>query len=126
MSLKLEADPKSPVIQIAAWLTFFHELPGVKNSVVGLKPEMSIRLPTHFRARPISDEARVALSCRNDQKSGNGIHSISQAFSPLKDPIDGGSHVVRQRRFGARVYVNKVDRTGTSRGEDAKIVALRE
>src|SRR5260370_23645794 len=87
---------------------------------------MSIHLPAHFRARTVSDEACIALSCRNNQKSGDGVPSISQALPPLKDPIDGGSHAVRQRRFSARVYVNKVDGAGASRGENAKIIALRE
>jgi hypothetical protein len=87
---------------------------------------MSIHLPAHFRARTVSDEACIALSCRNNQKSGDGVHSISLAFPPLKDPIDGDSHTLRQRRFSARVYVYKVDRTGASRGENAKIVALGE
>src|SRR5882724_2135555 len=87
---------------------------------------MSIRLPAHFRAWTVSDEARATFSRGNDQKSGDGIHSIAQALPPLKDPIDGGSHAVRQRRFSARVYVNKVDGAGSSRGENAKIIALRK
>src|SRR5882672_9458063 len=87
---------------------------------------MSIRLPAHFRAWTVSDEARATFSRGNDQKSGDGIHSIAQALAPLKNPIDGGSHAVRQRRFSARVYVNKVDRAWASRGENAKIIALGE
>src|ERR1700687_4611379 len=87
---------------------------------------MLIRLPAQFRAGTVSDEACIALSCRNNQKSRDGIHSISQALPPLKDPIDGGSHAVRQRRFSARVYVNKVDGAGACSGENAKIIALRE
>jgi hypothetical protein len=31
--------------------------------VVGLIPEVTIRLPVHFRAGTIPDETRVALSC---------------------------------------------------------------
>src|SRR6202521_1734979 len=87
---------------------------------------MSIHLPAHFHARTVSDEACIALSCRNNQKSGDGVHSISQDLPPLKDPIDGGSHAVRQRRFSARVYVNKVDGAWARRGENAKIIALGE
>src|SRR6266700_2389661 len=87
---------------------------------------MLVRLPANLRARTVSNETRVALSCRNNQKSGDGVNSISQTLPPLKDPIDGGSHAVRQRRFNARVYVNKVDGAGAGRGEDAKIIALRE
>src|SRR6266566_2930903 len=87
---------------------------------------MLVRLPANLRARTVSNETRVALSCRNNQKSGDGVNSISQTLPPLKDPIDGGSHAVRQRRFSARVYVNKVDGARAGRGEDAKIIALRE
>src|SRR5713101_7678775 len=87
---------------------------------------MSICLPAHFRARTVSDEACIALSCWNDQKSRNGIHPVSQTLPPLKDPIDADSHTLRQRCFSARVYVNKVDGAGASRGENAKIIALRE
>jgi len=49
--LKLVPSPERAVLQIAGWLTFFHELSGVKDSVVCLKPQMPIRLPAHFRAR---------------------------------------------------------------------------
>src|SRR5882724_3477432 len=124
--LEFVAGPQCPVIEVAAWLALLHEFPRVKNSVVGLKPEVTIRLPAHFRARTVPDKACIALSCRNNQKSGDGVDSISQALPPLKDPIYGGSHAVRQRRFSARVYVNKVDGAGTSRGENAKIIALGE
>jgi hypothetical protein len=36
--LEFVAGPQGPVIQVAAWLAFFHELACIKNSVVGLKP----------------------------------------------------------------------------------------
>src|SRR5438270_4891428 len=87
---------------------------------------MLVRLPANLRARTVSNKTRVALSCRNNQKPGNGVHSVSQTLPPLKDPIDGDSHTPRQRCFNARVCVNEVDRPGASRGENAKIVALRE
>src|SRR5216684_7631034 len=87
---------------------------------------MSIRLPAHFRAWTVPDETRATLSRGNNQKSRDRIHSVSQTLPPLKDPIDGGCHAVRQRRFSARVYVNKVDRAGASRGENTKIIALGE
>src|SRR6266705_933210 len=87
---------------------------------------MLVRLPANLRARTVSHETRVALSCRNNQKSGDGIHSVSQTLPPLEDPIDGDSHTLRQRRFNARVCVNKVDGSRAGRCEDAKIIALRE
>src|SRR5216684_1968688 len=72
------------------------------------------------------NETRVALSCGNNQKSRYGIHTVAQILPPLKDPIEGGSHTVRESRFNMRVYVDKVDGTRTSRGDDAKIIALRK
>ena len=124
--LEFIAGPQCPVIQVVAWLTLFDKLACVKNPVVGLKPKMSVRLPVNLRARPVSNEARIAVSRGNNQKSGDGIHSVSQTLPPLKNPIDGDSHAVRQRRFNARVGVDKVDGTRASRGENAKIIALGE
>src|SRR5262249_27115176 len=124
--LEFVAGPQCPVIEVAAGLTLFDKLARVKNSVVGLEPEVPIRLPPHFEARTMTDEARATLSRGNDEKSGDGIHAISQALPPLKDPIDGGSHAVRQRRFSARMYVDKVDRPRSGGGENPKIIALGE
>src|SRR6266436_4263407 len=124
--LELVAGPQCPVIEVAAWLTLFDKLARVKNSVVGLKPHVTIHLPPHFRPRTVPDEPRIALSRRNSQKSRDGIHSVSQALAPLKDPIDRSRHTVRQGRFNARVYVDKVDGARTCGGDDAKIVALWE
>ena len=87
---------------------------------------MLVRLPAQFGAWTVSDETCVALSRRNNQKSGDGVHSISQARPPLEDPIDGDSHTLRQRRLSARVCVDKADGAGASRGENAKIIALGE
>src|SRR5882724_13067801 len=122
--LEFVAGPQCPVIEVAAWLTLFDKLARVKNSVVGLKPQVTIRLPAHFCAWTMPDETRVALSCGNNQKSRDGIDPVSQALAPLKDPIEGGSHTVRERRFNVWVQVNKVDRSRTCGGDDAKIVAL--
>src|SRR5258705_2397672 len=124
--LEFVAGPQCPVIQVAARLAFFHQLACIKDSVVGLKPQMAIRLPTHFRARTVPDEARITFSRRNNQKSGDGIHSVSQTLPPLKNPIDGDSHTPRQSCFNARVGVDKVDGAGASRGENTKIIALGE
>jgi hypothetical protein len=124
--LELVAGPQCPVIEVAGWLTLLDEFPRVKDSVVGLKPQVTIRLPVQLRPRTIPDETRVALSCGNDQKSRDGIHTVLQALPPLKYPIEGGSHIVRQHRFNMRMYVDKVNGTRTCRGEDAKIIALRK
>src|SRR6266705_2605098 len=101
--LEFVAGPQCPVIEVAAWLTLFDKLARVKNSVVGLEPEVPICLPPHFEARTMPDEPRIALSRGNNQKSGDGIHPIPQALPPLKYPINGGSHTMRQLRFKMRV-----------------------
>jgi hypothetical protein len=36
----------------------------------------------------VPDEARIVLSCSNNQRSRDGIHSVSQTLPPLKNPID--------------------------------------
>src|SRR5215469_11426408 len=87
---------------------------------------MPVRLPAHLGARTVPDEGGVTFSRRNNQKSGHGIHSVSQALPPLKNPIDGDGDITRQRRFNMRVYIDEVDRPRARRGDDAKIVALRE
>src|SRR6266550_1548627 len=125
-SLELVAGPQCPIIEVAAWLTLLNEFPRVKNSVVGLKPEVAIRLPPHLRAWTMPDETRVALSCGNNQKSRDGIHTVAQTLPPLKYPINGDGHTVRQRRFNMRVYVDKVDGARTCGGDDAKVIALRK
>src|SRR6266568_177083 len=124
--LELVAGPQCPVIEVAAWLTFFDKLARVENSIVGLKPQMPIHLPAHFGARTMPDEPGIALSRRNNQKSGDSVDSVSQTLAPLKDPIDGSRHTMRQRRFNARVCVDKVDGAGAGSGDDAKIIALRK
>src|SRR5260370_38800118 len=70
--LEFVAGPQCPVIEVAARLALFHEFPCIKNPVVGLKPEMTIRLPAHLRAWTVSDETPATLSRRNNQKSGDG------------------------------------------------------
>ena len=87
---------------------------------------MWICLPAHFRARTVSHKACVTLSGRNNQESWNGVHSVSQTFPPLKDPIDGYSHTFRQRSFRARVGVDKINRAGASGRENTEVIALRE
>src|SRR6266566_4743146 len=124
--LEFVAGPQCPVIEVAAWLTLFDKLARVKNSIIGLKPEVTVRLPAHLHAWTMPDEPRIALSRGNNQKSGDGIHSVSQTLAPLKDPIEGGSHTVRQCRFNVRVYVDEIDGAGTGGGDDAKIIALRK
>jgi len=73
---------------------------------------MSIHLQAHFRARTVSDEARITFPRRNNQESGDGVHSISQALPPLER-----SNRLRQRRFNARVRVYKVGDAGHDDGQ---------
>src|SRR5579862_178499 len=77
IALELVAGPQSPVIEVAAWLALLNEFPRIENSVVGLKPEMTTRLPAHLCAWTMSDETRFALSCWNNQKPRDRIHTVA-------------------------------------------------
>jgi hypothetical protein len=79
--------PQCPVVEVAGWLTLLYEFSRVKHSVVGLKPEVTGCLPAHLSAWTISDKTRVTLPSGNNQKSGDGIHSVAPALAPLKYPI---------------------------------------
>jgi hypothetical protein len=83
-------------------------------------------LPAPLRAWTMANETGVALSCGNNQESRDGIHTVAQTLPPLKYPINGDSHTVRQRCFNMRVYVDKVDGARACGGEGAKIIALRK
>src|SRR5438477_11865578 len=74
--LELVAGPQCPVIEVAAWLTFFDKLARVENSIVGLKQQMPIHLPAHFGARPMPDDTGIALSRRHNQKSGVRVDTV--------------------------------------------------
>jgi hypothetical protein len=76
--LEFVAGPQCPVIEVAAWLTLFDKLARVRNSVVGLEPEVPIRLPPYFEARTMPDEPRIALSRGNNQKSGTPSRGLSR------------------------------------------------
>src|SRR4029077_15437571 len=89
--LELIAGPQCPVIEVATGLTLLNEFPPVKDSVVSLKPEVTIRLPAPLGAGTMPYETRVTLSCGNNQKSRDGVHTVAQTFAPLKYPIKGGS-----------------------------------
>src|SRR6267142_2314835 len=52
---------------------------------------MSIHLQAHFRARTVSDEARITFPRRNNQESGDGVHSSRRLSRRWKDPIACGS-----------------------------------
>src|SRR5580693_5109692 len=64
-SSKLVSCPQLQVINVAAGRRFFQKLPGIKNSVVGLKIRMPVDLPTDLGAWSVSDESRAASVGRN-------------------------------------------------------------
>src|ERR1700722_1432776 len=94
--LKLIACPQGPIVQVAARLRLLQESTCVENSIVSLKPEMSVNLPSQLHARPVSDKSRLAIARRPDQKSRDRVDSIPDIFSPVKDPVGRCGHVVRK------------------------------
>ena len=71
--LELVAGPQCPVIEVAAWLAILNKFPRVKNSVVGLKPEVTIRLPLHFRAWTMPDKTHFRPSSEKPNFSGKDV-----------------------------------------------------
>src|SRR6202035_5010074 len=78
----------------------------------------------NLRARPVPHESCLTAIRSSYQESGHRIHSILQALSPLKDPVERRGHIVRKGALDTRVNVDEVDRTGTGGRQDSKVVAL--
>ena len=124
--LKLIAGPQGPIVQVAARLRLLQEPASVENSVVSLKPEMSVNLPSQLRAWPVSDKSLLAIVCGSDQRSRDRVDSVPDIFPPLKNPVDRCGHVVRKCCFDMRMNVDEVNRTGSRCGQDSKVVPLRK
>jgi hypothetical protein len=124
--LKLIAGPQGPIVQVAARLRLLQEPASVENSIVSLKPEMSVNLPMQLRARPVSNKSRLAIACGPDQRSRDRVDSVEDIFSPLKNPVDRCSYVVRKCCFDTRMDVNEVNWTGARCSQDSKVVPLRK
>ena len=122
--LELVTSPESPVVEIASRLCLFEEPSRIEDSVVGLEPEMTIRLPTQFGAGAVPDESRAAIVRRPDEESWNSIDSVFKTLPPLDNPVEGDGHVFGKGSFDVRMNINKVDRPRTSRGQHSKVVPL--
>jgi hypothetical protein len=64
--LEFVTGPERPIIQVAPWLGLLQELSREKNSVVGLKPKMTSRLPAHLDSRSVAHKSCVTISRRPD------------------------------------------------------------
>src|SRR5258708_7986873 len=97
--LKLVPSPQRPIVQISSRTLFFQELARIKDSVIGLSPQVAIYLPMNLSSRPVSNKPRPAVSCWNNKKAWHGVNAILQAFSPLEDPVQRPTHATRKRGF---------------------------
>jgi hypothetical protein len=79
--LEFVPSPQGPVIQVAAGLGFFQKASGVEDSVVCLKPEMAVRLPSHCGAGPVSNESCATSVGGPDQESGNCVNTVIEALA---------------------------------------------
>src|SRR5690242_12980734 len=86
--LKLVPNPQSPIIQISSRALFFQELSRIKDSVIGLGPQVAIYLPVNLCSRPVSNKPFPAVPRGNNEKTRHRVHSILQALSPLQDPVE--------------------------------------
>src|SRR5690349_14679756 len=118
--LKLVPNPQRPIIQISSTALFFQELSRIKDSVIGLGPQVAIYLPVNLSPWPVSNKPLPAVPCWNNEKPRHRVDSILQAFSPLQDPVERPAHVMRKRGFDAWMQVNEVHRTRAGCGQNPK------
>src|SRR5258707_4669046 len=124
--LKLVPSPQRPIVQISSRALCFQELACIKDSVIGLSPQVAIYLPMNLSSRPVSNKPLPAVPCWDNKKAWHGVNSILQALSPLQDPVERPTHVMRKRGFDARMQVNEVHRTRAGCGQNTKVVTLRK
>src|SRR5260370_3503521 len=124
---KFVPSPQSPVIQVASWLGFLQKTSRIKNSVISLKPKMSVHLPSHFRAGPVADEACPTVTRGSDQEAWKCVNTIFKTLPPLDNPVERGCDVMRESPINFRMEIDKVDSTWTSSSSHhAEIVSRRE
>src|SRR5258707_9540541 len=124
--LKLVPSPQRPIVQISSRALCFQELACIKDSVIGLSPQVAIYLPMNLSSRPVSNKPLPAVSCWNNKKAWHGVNAILQALSPLQDPVERPTYVMGKRGFDMWMQVNEVHRTRAGCGQYTKIVALRK
>src|SRR5260221_254 len=124
--LKLVPSPQRPIVQISSRALCLQELARIKDSVIGLSPHVAIYLPMNLSSRPVPNKPLPAFSCWNNKKAWHGVNAILQALSPLEDPVERPTHVMRKRGFDMRMHVNEVHRTRAGCGQNTKVVTFRK
>src|SRR5580698_6717244 len=125
VGLKFVAGPQRPVVEIAPRQRRFDEGPSIEDPVVGLEPQMAIRLPLNFCAKPVSNQPRTTPVRGRDQKSWDCVHTILKALPPLKNPIGKDGHAVRSLKLNFWVNVHKIQGPWTRGSEHAKVMSAR-
>ena len=105
-------------------LRLLQEATGIKDSIIGLEPQVAVSLPADLCSGPVSDKTGAAAICSPDQKSWDRIHAVLEALSPLKNPVDGYGHSVGESCFDMRVDVNEVDWARACSGQNSEVVSF--
>src|SRR5207244_3728878 len=96
--LEFVAGPQCPVIEVASWLALLNEFARVKNPVVGLKPQVTIRLPPPFRPRIVAT-GDVCFGAESwFQRNGRKSVTCLRCHSPCPD-ICGTEAAKLPKRF---------------------------
>src|SRR5713101_2052796 len=101
-------------------------MPCVEDSVICLKPQMRIHLPSDLDAWPVPYEPCPATIRRPDQETGHRVHTVFQALSPLNNPVEGCSHAVWERPLNPRMKIDEIDGSRTGSSQDPEVVPFRE
>src|SRR5580704_12426148 len=75
LSSEFIPSPKLRVVDLAARRGLFEKIAGEKDSIVSLKPGVTIDLPSHLHPRPVADEPCAAVSGWDEQKPRDSIHA---------------------------------------------------
>src|SRR5258708_12306737 len=108
---KFVPSPQSPVIQVASWLGFLQKTSRIKNSVISLKPKMSVHLPSHFRAGPVADEACPTVTRGSDQDAWKCVNTIFKTLPPLDNPLEPRCHVIPKLPINFISQIHTIDTT---------------
>ena len=74
--LKLVPGPKGKPVEISTGHRLLKKLPGIKDSVVGLKVCVSVDLPPNFHSGHVPHKACAAVAGRPDQITRNVVHAV--------------------------------------------------
>src|ERR1700722_71567 len=76
LSSEFVPEPKLHVVDVSSRRSLLEKVAGEKDSIVGLKPGVTVNLPTRLHTRSIAHEACTTAIGRDEQNPRNGVPTI--------------------------------------------------